>query len=151
MHSSLRRRIIFTIFALLLVALPMPAQTGNSLLRGTEVDPKGASIPDASVTIANPELGITLTAKTDKDGAYQFLEVRPATYTLSVSAAGFANYKQSGLVLLVGTPTTNNVNMQLASVATTVEVVTSTQTINTTDATIGNAFNQTQISALPFE
>jgi hypothetical protein len=151
MHSSLRRRIIFAIFALLLVALPIPAQTGNSSLRGTVVDPKGASIPDASVTITNPELGITLTAKTDKDGAYQFLEVRPATYMLSVSAAGFANYKQSGLVLLVGTPTTNNVNMQLASVATTVEVVTSTQTINTTDATIGNAFNQTQISALPFE
>ena len=32
--------------------------------------------------------------------------------------------------------------MQLAGVATTVEVVTSTQTINTQDATIGNAFNQ---------
>jgi len=72
-----------------------------------------------------------LIAKSDKDGAYQFLEVRPATYVLSVSATGFAAYKQTGLVLLVGTPTTNDIKMQLGSVATTVEVVTSTQAINT--------------------
>ena len=41
--------------------------------------------------------------------------------------------------------------MQLEGVTTTVEVVSTTQTINTTDATIGNAFGQAQISALPFE
>jgi len=88
-------------------------------------------VPDATVTLSNTELGITLTSKTDKDGAYQFLEVRPATYVLTVSAAGFANYKQSGLVLLVATPTTNDIKMQLASVATTVEVITTAQSINT--------------------
>ena len=151
MSCSSLRRLLFVVPALLLVALTSTAQTGNSSLRGTVVDPKGASVPDAAITITNPELGITLTTKTDKDGAYQFLEVKPATYLLTVAAPGFATYKQSGLTLLVGTPTTNDIKMQLASIATTVEVVTAAQTINTTDATIGNAFSQTQISALPFE
>jgi hypothetical protein len=127
------------------------AQTGTTSLRGTVTDPKGSSVPDATITIMNAEIGVTQTTKTDREGAYQFLELRPATYILTVEAAGFATVKQSGLVLLVSTPRTNDIKLDVASVATTVEVVSSAQTINTTDATIGNAFNQTQISALPFE
>jgi len=126
-------------------------QTGNTSLRGTVTDPNGASVPDARVTLAAAAIGVTLETKTDKNGAYQFVEVRPTTYLLTVTAPGFATYKQSGLELLVSTPATNDVKMQLATVATTVEVTTSTQTINTTDATIGNAFNSALIQALPAE
>jgi hypothetical protein len=126
-------------------------QTGTTSLRGTVIDPNGASVPNAVLTLTNADIGVTLTSTTDKDGAYQYLELRPATYTLTVTAPGFATYKQSGLQLLVATPTTNDVKMQLASLATIVEVVTATQAINTTDATIGNAFTASQIGALPFE
>jgi hypothetical protein len=126
-------------------------QTATSSLRGTVTDKLGASVPDAQITISSPDIGVTLTTKTDKQGAYQFLEVRPATYLLTVEAAGFATLKQSRLVLLVATPRTNDVKLEVATVATTVEVVSSAQTLNTTDATLGNAFNQSQISSLPFE
>src|SRR4029077_3065178 len=91
------------------------------------------------------------TTKTDKDGAYQFSEVRPTTYTLTVIAAGFGTVKQSGLALLVGTPRTNDVKMELSSMTTTVEVVSSAQTINTQDATLGGAFGSTQLNSLPTE
>ena len=151
MQFSFLKRVFFAIPVILLLAAAAVAQTGNSSLRGTVIDLRGASVPDATVTITDSERGIALTTKSDKDGAYQFLEVRPGTYVLTASAPGFGSYKQTGLQLLVATPTSNDVKMQLASVATTVEVVTATQTINTQDATIGNAFNQTQISALPFE
>ena len=127
------------------------AQTGSSSLRGTVSDPKGAVVPEAEVTLNNSQIGITLTTKTDKNGGYQFLEVRPATYTLTVSAAGFSTLKQSGLILLVATPTTNDVTLQISTGVTTVEVTAALQTINTSDATIGNAFNQTQLGSLPFE
>src|SRR5208282_2145371 len=89
--------------------------------------------------------------KTDRNGAYQFVDVRPATYTLTVSAPGFANIRQTGLQLLVATPTTDDLKMEVASVSTTVDVTSVAQTINTTDATLGNAFGQTQIGSLPFE
>src|SRR5579884_3697133 len=134
-----------------LTAVMARGQGGTTSLRGTVTDPNGASVPDASVTLSDPSIGIALETKTAKDGSYQFLEVRPGTYTLTVSAPGFATLKQSGLVLLVATPATSNLVLKVASVATTVEVSAAVQAINTTDATIGNAFNQTQISALPFE
>src|SRR5260221_7968962 len=151
MRFSFLKNAVVLFFAILVFAVVAAAQTGNGSLRGTVLDPKGATVADAAITITNPEQGITLSTKSDKDGAYQFLEVRPGTYVLTVSAAGFANYKQTGLALLVATPTTNDIRMQIAGVATTVEVVTGTQTINTQDATIGNAFNQANIGALLFE
>lgn len=151
MHSSILRKVLFAIPAVLMAVAVILAQTGNSSLHGTILDPNGASVADATVTITNAEQGIMLTTKSDKYGAYQFLEVRPGTYVLSVSAAGFANYKQIGLPLLVATPTTNDVKMQLAGVVTTVEVVTTTQAINTQDATLGNAVSSNLLQALPAE
>jgi hypothetical protein len=139
------------ILAFVAVTGALSAQTGTTSLRGTVTDPKGASVPDATITLSNSDINVTLSTKTDKDGAYQFLEVRPATYLLTVEAPGFATVKQTGLVLLVSTPRTQDIKLVVAAVATTVEVISSAQTINTADATLGNAFNQSQISALPFE
>ena len=127
------------------------AQNGSTSLRGTVIDPKGASVPGAEVTITSEAIGITLTTATDKYGAYQFQEVRPATYVLTVTAQGFASIKQTNLVLLVATPATQDFRLDISTGVTTVEVSAIAQTVNTQDATIGNAFNQTQIAALPFE
>lgn len=152
---SVRRLRIAPLLALVaigIVALPSArAQTGTTSVRGTVSDPHGASVPNAAVTLVNQEIGVSLSTKTDKDGAYQFLEVRPATYTLTVSAAGFAVVKQTGLQLLVATPATNNVRLEVAGVATTVEVESTAVTLNTTDATLGSAFNSTLLQALPAE
>ncbi len=145
------RRHVLACMSILFVAASMFGQSGTTSVRGVITDQRGASVPNATLTLTSSDIGVTLTTQTDKDGAYQFLEVRPATYSLTVEAPGFATYKQTNLQLLVATPATNNFTMQLAGVATTVEVISTSQTINTTDATIGNAFNQAQISALPFE
>ena len=115
------------------------------------MDPNGAVIPAAEITLASPEIGVSLSAQTDKNGLYQFQDVRPATYVLTVSAAGFATYKLNGVVLLVSTPATNDIKLQIATGVTTVEVEASSQTVNTQDATLGNTFESKQILALPFE
>src|SRR5271157_132623 len=138
-------------FILLFCIAPVFAQIGSTSLRGTVLDPNGAVIPGAQITLSSAEIGISLTTQTDKNGFYQFQDVRPATYTLTVAASGFATYKQSGLVLLVSTPASRDIQMQIASGITTIEVQAATQTVNTQDATMGNTFESKQILALPFE
>jgi len=138
-------------FILLFCAVSGFAQTGSTSLRGTVLDPNGAVIAGAQITLVSAEIGINLTTATDKNGFYQFQDVRPATYALTVSATGFATYKQNGLVLLVSTPATSDIQMQIASGLTTVEVQGATQAVNTQDATMGNTFESKQILALPFE
>ncbi len=153
MDLSLQRRCGFLagFLVLVLAVTNSAAQTGTSSLHGTITDGKGASVGGAIVVISSPEIGVTLTTKTDRDGVYQFLEVRPSTYVLTVTATGFQTLKQSGVVLPVATPVTDDLKLEVGSVSTTIEVSGTALTINTQDATLGAAFNQAQISSLPFE
>ena len=126
--------LILTLVGLVFLQLQAPesvAQTTSASLRGTVLDPKGAVVPDADVNINDAQIGISLSTKTDKNGVYQFKEVRPGKYTLTVTAAGFATLKQNGLELLMATPTTNDVTLQISTGVTTVEVTANIQTINT--------------------
>ena len=82
------------------------AQTGNTSLRGTVTDPNGAVISGATVTLTNPSQGYSRSTKTTDTGAYQFLEVTPATYAITVSAPGFAELKRANVPLMVNTPAT---------------------------------------------
>lgn len=149
MQWTTRRHIVSALFLLFVSISYSYAQSGTTSLRGTVSDPNGSVVPNAEVTLANPEISVSLTTRTDKDGAYQFREVRPSTYTLSVNANGFAPYRQTGLTLLVSTPASSDVQLQIATGTTTVEVVAGEQAINTQDARLGNTFDSQHILALP--
>ena len=70
------------------------AQSATSSLHGTIADAKGAMVAAATVTLSNKSTGFSRTVKTDDQGAYQFLEVPPSTYVMTVTAAGFATTKR---------------------------------------------------------
>jgi Carboxypeptidase regulatory-like domain len=129
----------------------LAAQTATTSLRGTVYDPKGAVISGAVVTVTNPATGFTRTTKTSAQGEYQLPELPPANYVLEVSAAGFAKLEQSGIQLLVNTPETLNPHMLVEGGTTMVEVAGSAPLVNTVDASLGHAFDTTQIADLPFE
>jgi Carboxypeptidase regulatory-like domain len=128
-----------------------PAQSATTSLRGTVYDPKGAVVSGAAVTITNPATGFTRSTKSDNQGVYQFLELPPATYQLTVGAGGFAMVKETGIELLVNTPGTVNANMQIAAGTVTVDVTGTAPMVNTVNASLGHAFGAEQIADLPFE
>src|SRR5580700_5275161 len=143
----------FTLLAGLFLAFSafLSAQTATTSLLGTVYDPKGAVVPDAALTISNPATGFSRTTKSDNQGRYQFLELPPAKYDLTVDAKGFATMRQTGIELQVATPATLNPTMQVAGGTVTVEVSGTTPLVNTQDATLGHAFGADQIADLPFE
>src|SRR5207245_7037444 len=85
------------------------------------------------------------------DGVYQFLQVPPATYTITVEAAGFATLKQDNVTLQVSLPATVDFTMQVKGASVIVEVTGSAPLVNTTDASQGNVISTEQIAALPAE
>jgi hypothetical protein len=127
------------------------AQTGTTSLRGIVSDAKGAVVAGAEVTVADRQNGLTRSVKTDGQGEYQFQQLPPATYTLTVAGAGFATLTQDKVELLVGVPSSLNVTLQVQGQSVTVEVTGEGTHVNTTDATMGNAFDSKQIQELPFE
>ncbi|HUA14407.1 MAG TPA: carboxypeptidase-like regulatory domain-containing protein [Verrucomicrobiae bacterium] len=150
MRSALRRVLAVTSFFLTMSGLVL-AQSATTSLRGTISDIKGAVVPGASVTLSNAATGYSRTVKTDDQGAYQFLEVPPATYGLTVTAQGFATTKRDNIVLQVSNPATLNLVVQVQASSVVVDVTGEAPMVNTTDATLGNNFNARQLTDLPAE
>jgi Carboxypeptidase regulatory-like domain len=112
------------------------SQVATTSLKGTVYDARGAVVSGASVTLQNSATGFSRSTKTDAQGAYEFLQVPPATYVLTATAEGFATERMSGIQLLVNTPATQNLNLAVAGTATVVEVQGQAEMVNTQDASI---------------
>ena len=123
----------------------------TSSLHGVVSDPQGAVVVGAKVSLANPNTGFSQSTATDNLGSYQFLQVPPSTYTLTVSMAGFGTIKQENLVLQVNVPATANITMKVMAETSIIDVQSQTVQVNSEDATLGNAFGTQQIESLPFE
>jgi len=127
------------------------AQTSTTSLRGTVTDPKGAVVPKAGVTLNDASTGFSRRTTTDDQGVYQFLQIPPATYSVTVEAAGFSKVKQENVVLQVNSPATLNIPLEIHATEVTVEVSGVAPVVNTADASIGNAFTAQQLASLPTE
>lgn len=127
------------------------AQSATTSLHGTISDVKGAVVSGASVTLTNSATGFSRTVKTDDQGAYQFIEVPPSTYLLTVTAAGFATTKRENVVLQVSSPATVNLALQVQGGSIIVDVTGEAPVVNTEDATLGNNFSARQLTDLPTE
>lgn len=150
MRSGARAATLLALFFFAL-SLLMSAQTATTSLRGTITDPKGALVQGAVVTLNNPSTGFSRSTKSGNDGVYQFLEVPPASYTLTVTVPGFATLKQDKVTLQVSQPATLDVAMQVKGTTEVVEVSGEAPMVNTTDASQGNTFNAIQLANLPSE
>jgi hypothetical protein len=147
--SRIRKTVLLLALALLMAALASAQVTSS--LRGTVTDPSGAVVRGAVVTLTSPDTGVKRTTTATNDGVYQFLQVPPGRYTLSVEAEGFSKTELTGIQLLVNTPATTDVTLQVGSVSQQVTVSAAAATLNTEDATVGNAFEENQVKQLPIE
>src|SRR5947209_12081438 len=150
MRSRLHTVALVIVCSLTLATLTL-GQSATTSLRGTVSDAKGAVLSGASVTLNNQATGFSRTTQTDDQGIYQFLEVPPATYVLTVNSGGFATMKRDNVVLQVSSPATLNLTLQVQGSSEIVDVSGEAPMVNTTDATLGNNFNARQLTDLPSE
>ncbi|MGB6134218.1 MAG: TonB-dependent receptor [Acidobacteriaceae bacterium] len=128
--------------------LVVVAQQATTSLNGVVTDPSGNVIPGASVTISRQATGQVQKTTTNARGEYQFVQLTPGTWTVTASATGFADQSKVGN-LLVSEPATIDFKMTLHAISQTVNVSAETETLNTSDATLGNAIGTKTIEALP--
>lgn len=126
------------------------AQTSLTSLRGTITDATGAVVAGAQIEIVNQSSGQKLARIAGSQGEYQFPQLIPGTYLLAVSASGFGAQSKRA-ELLVNQPATVNFQLSVQAEQITVDVSAQAETLNNTDATIGNALTNATIQALPSE
>src|SRR5437867_3603311 len=99
------------------------AQVSTASISGVVRDATGAVLPGVTVEAASPALIERVrTAVSDDAGQYRIIELRPGTYTVTFTLAGFNTYRQEGLELTAGFTATVNGDLKVGSVAETVTV-----------------------------
>ncbi len=81
------------IVAMLLVATLSFAQRTTGTLRGQVLDPQGAAVANAEVTITNQATGVSEKLTTTSAGTYQDPSILPGKYTVPVNAHGFKEFR----------------------------------------------------------
>ncbi|MBC8031240.1 MAG: carboxypeptidase regulatory-like domain-containing protein [Pyrinomonadaceae bacterium] len=150
MRKILCSKSFVALLTIVLVSVVAYAQAGRSTVRGTIKDPQGNLVAGATVTLANAERNFTRTQTTSQEGTYVFTAVPPGTYSLEVEAQGFKKTAVSNVNALVDSSVDADVALEVGAVSETVNITSGGEVpLNTTDATIGVAFENRRIEQLP--
>lgn len=116
---------------------------------GIVTDSTASPVPNAAVTLTNADTNVADKSITRADGSYRFAFVPPGTYTLSVSAPGFARQERTGVVVTAGQPTGINFELQIASSSTSISVTEAVSRLQTENADVRTTYNTAAILNLP--
>ncbi|MGH3184935.1 MAG: carboxypeptidase regulatory-like domain-containing protein, partial [Streptosporangiaceae bacterium] len=132
-------------------ALAAAAQTASAgAVLGSVTDSSGAFIPGAQLELKNAATNLALSQSTNANGGYNFTNVEPGAYTLTVTATGFQKRVITGLAVEVNKTVTINARLTVGQQTQTVEVTADSQAdLQTEDATVGNVIGQDSIDKLP--
>jgi len=150
MRKILCSRSFVVLLVILLLSSVSYAQAGRSTVRGTVRDQQGNLIPGATVKLENAERNFNRTQTTTQEGTYVFTAVPPGTYTIDVEAQGFKKTSLAAVQALVDTSVDADIALEVGNVSETVNITAGSEApLNTTDATIGVAFENRRIEQLP--
>src|SRR6266436_3408262 len=149
--TVLRRLTTVTILCLLLGAGMASAQGVNSAsLTGTVVDPTGAGMKAAKVTVTNMANGSERTAVSDDAGRYNLVGLPPGQYKVSVDGGpNFEVYKEDSVVLTVGDSVARDFKLALRGQQQSVVVQAEATNVETTKTEVSDTVTQRRIDNLP--
>ncbi len=150
MHRTRPLIRIFSWLFLFSFLVSIPALAQNTAVSGKVVDPAGAVIPGVTVILTSPT-GVERSTVTDEVGVYQFRQLLPGKYKIRAEQQGFKTAMIENLNLMVDTPATVDLKMEIGQLSETITVEAGAVKLNTQDATIGNAFEGLRIRQLPLE
>jgi hypothetical protein len=98
------------------------AQSAAGDVKGTVLDPTGAAISKAKLTITNAERGIARGGESDSQGEFEIPVLPPGVYRLRVEASGFTTKVLEGLTVRVGDIVSLSVQMTVSQMQTEIQV-----------------------------
>ncbi len=132
----------------LLLSNPASAQRTTGTLRGQVLDPTGAVVPDAAVTVMNQETGVTVKVTTTSAGTYALPSLIPGLYKISVEAKGFKGFQLKDVNVSANQDNVADARLDLGVATEIVEVSSGAVEIQTSSSALNNTFD-TRDSGLP--
>ena len=121
----------------------------TSAIVGTVVDPSGAALAGATVTIVGTETGSKRSAKTDGAGRFNFPQLKPGSYSVSAEAEGFKTQTNNSVSSGLGQRQTVTFMLQLAAARGEVTVTGEAPLINPGNPNTSTTLNAVTLENLP--
>jgi len=132
-----------------LISLQTFGQSTGGRVLGRVLDPTGAVIPDAALTLTNDASGLTLSAQSSKVGDYIFPAVAVGTYHLQARCAGFQDFAASGILVNLNATVSYDVKLLVGANTQAVEVTAEAPLVDTTTTQLGAVINERAVQNLP--
>lgn len=155
--TALLRRIISCplqslalLLAVFLLAVPsLKAQFDSASVLGTVKDQSGAAVSSASVMLISPSKGVTVTRQTDANGNYEFTNVQPGDYSITVTAAGFEKSDTDRFTVTVGARQRVNLSLKVGADSQSVTVSAAASLLETDSSDRGETIQSREAVNLP--
>jgi Carboxypeptidase regulatory-like domain len=136
---------------LVLVVLLLPATVfAQASLTGTVHDSSGAVLPGVTVEASSPALiEKTKSAVSDGSGQYRIIDLRPGTYSVTFTLAGFNVVKRDGIELTGNFVATVNADMKVGAIEETITVTGETPVVDVQSAKRQIIMNSEIIQTIP--
>lgn len=147
--GTLTRILAAGFLALGALTAPAAAQSDASSLTVVALDPSGAAVPGATVTLRNQATGLAREAATDLDGRASFSMLTPGLYEVTIELAGFRTFRDREVRLAVGQAGQLRARLDVGDVSEAVEVRGSASLLNLDTPVRATVVGEEQVRALP--
>ena len=114
---------VVVLFSLILCAPVLYSQGQSGTIAGVVRDTSGAVLPGVTVEASSPSLiERSRSVVTDGQGNYTIVDLRPGTYTVTFSLAGFSTVRREGVQLTSGFTAAINADLRVGAIEETVTV-----------------------------
>jgi Carboxypeptidase regulatory-like domain len=150
MKRNLLMRCTFAVVTTCLSAsLALSQAPGTGAIKGSVLDPTGAVIQHAMVTITSDATEARRVGWTDATGAFTFSLLAPGSYTVTAQSAGFSEKTAEAVEVVVSETSVVDFHLTVARIGVSVNVETSAELAQSESSTLGRAVDQKTIEALP--
>jgi hypothetical protein len=133
----------------LVVALPGGA-AAQSVIAGVVKDTSGAVLPGVTVEASSPALiEAVRTVTTDEAGQFRIVDLRPGTYAVVFTLAGFSTVRREGIELTTNFTASINAEMRVGSLAESITVTGETPIVDVQSATQTQVLTRDLLNAIP--
>jgi hypothetical protein len=147
--SKFLRLFFATLLVFTLSALSFAQSTTTGAIELKVLDPNGAIVPNATVTVRNLGTNKEDTATSDDEGRARVVNLQPGNYSVAINASGFGAFTQDQVVVEVGRVTSVEAGLAVGGAIGQVDVTAEAPVINTTQQDFASNINQTSINELP--
>ena len=138
-----------TCYALAPAAIGYAQETVNqATISGRVLDPQGATVPGATVSVRQTDTNATVQAVTEADGRFRFPYLKIGPYELGAQLQGFKESART-LVLNAGSAFDISIALEMAGIDTAVTVVADSRVLETARSQIAGTVSQGEIRNLP--